>query len=116
MSLQGTVEKNSDGWKVATKYSKHSEPIWITIRWKVLQVKRMGPFAPALSEGLILISNEANSWGAYLQGDYLIIHTEHKGVASESPYPSPTIRKGIESRYQGGRWEKYLQTKGWIPA
>ena len=116
MSLQGTVEKNGDEWRVATKYSKHSDPIWITVRWKVLQTHRTGPFAPTLTEGLKVISEQANSWGAYSQGDYLTLVTEHDGVAAETPYPAPAIRKGVESRYQNGRWEKYLQTKGWRPA
>lgn len=30
------------------------------------------------------------------------------------PIPPPTTR--VETRYQYGRWEKYLQNKGWVPA
>lgn len=32
------------------------------------------------------------------------------------PLPCPRVRKGIETRYRRGRWEKYLQTRGWVPA
>ena len=31
------------------------------------------------------------------------------------PLPCPKVRKGIETRYRNGRWEKRLKT-GWVPA
>jgi hypothetical protein len=30
--------------------------------------------------------------------------------------PAPKVRKGTQVRYQDGRWQKYLKTKGWITA
>ncbi len=32
------------------------------------------------------------------------------------PIPRPKVRKGIETRFRNGRWEKYLKTKGWVAA
>lgn len=34
---------------------------------------------------------------------------------TREPIPCPTVRKGIETRWWRGRWEKYLKT-GWTPA
>ena len=30
------------------------------------------------------------------------------------PVPCPKVRKGMETRWYRGRWEKYLKTKGWV--
>ena len=32
------------------------------------------------------------------------------------PIFCPKVRKGIETRYHRGTWEKYLKTEGWVPA
>ena len=32
------------------------------------------------------------------------------------PIPCPKVASGIETRFNRGRWEKYLKTKGWTPA
>jgi len=29
------------------------------------------------------------------------------------PIPAPKVRKGIETRWRNGRWEKYLKAEGW---
>jgi hypothetical protein len=34
----------------------------------------------------------------------------------EQEIPCPKVRKGIETRYRYGKWEKYLKTRGWVPA
>ena len=34
----------------------------------------------------------------------------------ESDYPCPKVRKGIETRYHDGVWQKYLRSEGWIAA
>jgi hypothetical protein len=33
-----------------------------------------------------------------------------------SEIPCPKVRKGIETRYHNGRWEKYTKQGGWIAA
>jgi hypothetical protein len=38
-------------------------------------------------------------------------------IATESrPLPCPKVRAGIETRYEAGRWRKYLKAKGWVDA
>lgn len=32
------------------------------------------------------------------------------------PIPAPKVRKGIETRYRDGRWQKYLRSEGWVNA
>ena len=31
-----------------------------------------------------------------------------------TPIECPKVRKGIETRYWNGRWQKYLKSEGWI--
>mgnify|MGYP001588529871 CR=1 FL=1 len=37
-------------------------------------------------------------------------------AVDERPVLPPTVRRGIETRWRNGRWEKYLKTKGWVTA
>jgi hypothetical protein len=32
------------------------------------------------------------------------------------PIACPKTRNGVETRYQGGYWQKYLKTRGWVAA
>lgn len=32
------------------------------------------------------------------------------------PIDPPKVRKGTETRWNRGRWEKYLKSRGWVPA
>jgi len=32
------------------------------------------------------------------------------------PIPCPKVRKGTETRYLMGHWQKYTKTKGWVSA
>lgn len=36
-------------------------------------------------------------------------------ITESAPLPCPKVRKGIETRYRQGRWEKCLRT-GWVAA
>lgn len=42
--------------------------------------------------------------------------TEKTGTFSSTPLPCPKVRKGIPTRYANGKWEKYLQSQGWVRA
>jgi hypothetical protein len=37
-------------------------------------------------------------------------------ATATEPIPQPRVRKGIETRYRTGRWEKYLKASGWVTA
>ena len=45
-----------------------------------------------------------------LGGDKQASHVE------EAEIPAPKVRKGIETRWNRERWEKYSKREGWIPA
>ena len=32
------------------------------------------------------------------------------------PIPCPKVRKGVETRWNNGRWQKYLKSEGWVTA
>lgn len=34
----------------------------------------------------------------------------------EVPIPCPKVRKGIDTQWRNGKWEKYLKTRGWVLA
>lgn len=38
----------------------------------------------------------------------------YAGIMEQEPIPPPKTR--VETRYRYGRWEKYLKSKGWVPA
>ena len=37
-------------------------------------------------------------------------------VEETEPVPAPKVRKGTETRWHGGRWEKYSKREGWVIA
>jgi hypothetical protein len=40
-----------------------------------------------------------------------------KPIKSETfPIPCPKVRKGIETRFERGYWQKYLKSEGWVAA
>ncbi len=43
-------------------------------------------------------------------GKTLPIHSE------EQPIPCPKVRAGIETRWNGNYWQKYLKSQGWVAA
>jgi hypothetical protein len=32
------------------------------------------------------------------------------------PIPCPKVRKGLDTRFERGAWQKYLKSQGWVPA
>jgi len=116
--LTGVVRHNRGNvWTVEHSYPLNTEPRLVTLAWRVVGMRRTGPFAPALADGLEVSSvHDRDAWQAYRQGDYLILETEHNGTPREDPLPCPPIRRGIETRYHMGAWQKYLKASGWVPA
>jgi hypothetical protein len=42
-------------------------------------------------------------------------NTRSMAIETE-PIAAPKVRKGIETRYRDGRWQKYLKSEGWVTA
>lgn len=116
--ISGTIRQTGpEAWIVEHSYSAQSEPVLITVSWRVTGARRTGPFAPALADGTRVDSIAGrDAWQAYREGDYLTVETEHSGTIREIPYPCPKVRAGIETRYRYGQWEKNTKAKGWVAA
>ena len=53
--------------------------------------------------------------------EYVRIYLKDQGQTQSidtiiEPIPCPKVRKGIETRWQNGQWEKYMKSKGWVSA
>jgi hypothetical protein len=112
------LHKDGNDWFVVHSYPATFEPKQISVRWKVIrsEVKGLGCWDESATEGIDVQHLSGDVWQAYRQGTYLVVVTEHEGTASETPVPCPKVRKGIETRWHQGAWQKYLQTKGWVAA
>jgi len=115
--IVGTVRQRGADWFVEHSYSLHSEPALAIVSWKVIGSRRTGGLAPDLVDGLRLDSvSDQDRWQAYRQGEYLTLFTEHQGTIRKEPLPCPKVRRGIETRYRDGQWERYLKMEGWVRA
>jgi hypothetical protein len=115
--LSGTLRKRDNAWFVDYASTLYSEPSRQTISWKVTGARRSGncAFAPEMADRLAVTSvPDRDAWQAYKDGGYLVLETEHEGESVVAPYPCPKVRRGIETRYRYGQWEKRLKT-GWTP-
>jgi hypothetical protein len=116
--LTATVRKVGRGWVVEHSYPRFNEPIQNTVTWKVTGARREAPygFAPELADGLTVTAQYGDSpFQAYGRGGYLILSIDKDGSAIDAPIPCPKVRKGTETRYRNGQWEKLLKT-GWVAA
>lgn len=113
--MTGTIRQYNGQLVIEYQYPATVEPVLIGVRWAVEGAKRTGPFAPELTPGIVVSYRDRDTWQAYAQGDYLIVHSAHEGTPMDAtPIDCPKVRKGTETRYYCGRWEKYSKREGWI--
>jgi hypothetical protein len=121
------------GWYIESSFAQSSEPILITNRYRVIGAEpargNMGP-APEFCAGLQVTyvrdssyphpkakGGKACRWSAYKHGAYLHVHADSEATEQiTTPIECPKVRKGIETRYHLGRWEKYSKREGWVRA
>lgn len=64
------------------------------------------------------LSGREGRYGGLLAngGRYAVrIDSKAKAVRAETiPIPCPKVRKGLETRYANGHWQKYLKSEGWV--
>jgi hypothetical protein len=126
MSLEAQlVRGGSPGeWYVEHSYAEYFRPMRCYVRWRVLrsEVRGLGCWDECDTDGAKvdhLSSNEVaqcSTWQAYKGGTYLVVTTEREGTTRQEPVPPPKVRAGTSIRWNLGRWEKYLKTKGYVPA
>lgn len=109
-----------EGWLVAREeYDDWLEPFRITYLWPLQQTPR------SYVEHLIgqeVRSNSASyaysfTWGGRDHIFRLPDGGQTKALSmTKAPVPCPKVRAGIETRWRGGYWQKYLKAKGWVAA
>lgn len=78
---------------------------------EVRYVRDSGHACPEAKDG------RAVKWTAYAQGAYLEVIADSTCYEQViEPVACPKVRKGVETRYHFGRWEKFLKADGWIAA
>lgn len=111
------------GW-ICVKYTDTDffKPIRYHIYWPVKQCPK--------SDADYLIGREAGESGSgrygartddYPRGYFVELPLLNGGQtmpihSEEEPIPVPKVRRGIETRYRNGKWEKYLKAQGWVSA
>ena len=117
--LAGIVRHRGNEWFVENVASAFSAPVHVTTAWRVTGARRRAMYGPApeLVEGLaVTYPTGGPAWQAHEHGNYLVLETEERGTQTEMPYPCPRVRRGTETRYHNGAWQKYSQRAGWIAA
>ena len=130
--VKGTVVRRDGRLYVQHTDNLWSQPVQVIQYWPIEE--RLSRAASRL-EGFTVVDHMGRGefqleYGAALErlGDTMEYHQlkECKAVLphggrtqsefrEEIPIPCPRVRKGIETRYECGRWEKLLR-KGWVPA
>ena len=118
--IDGIVRQIGKDWFVEHRYALYTEPVLVGVRWHVKDIKRQGntAFAPELADGLkVGYDDIGKTFSAYKDGGYLVLYTEHEGTEiPDEPITCPKVKKGIETRYQSGTWQKYSKREGWVTA
>lgn len=121
MSLYGKIEQRKaswdkdenkipEAWFVRYETTMSNEPTRVISRWKVTYSQGI------LKDGQEVSWNGADPWHGYTSAlGSIKIWTEKEGENECLPCPCPKVRKGIETRWISGRWEKHLKS-GWTPA
>lgn len=66
---------------------------------------------------LKIAGNDGRFTGLMANGTRYTVEIEPRGQAvkiEENAIPCPKVRAGIQTRFYGGSWQKYLQTRGWV--
>ena len=92
-------------WLLDTEPGMLEEGSEATLSDGRVHAKRVAPFSSGVQVGLLDPKTLAPS-GGNAQAEFV----------EETPVPLPKIRKGIETRWYQGRWQKYIASKGWVSA
>lgn len=102
---------------VVSEYSLQSTPIIARVSWPVVAIKG-NPYrgAPVPKDGDLLNHNLGSTGSNHINNDYTVYieSMQTRGTLEEIPFPCPKVRKGIETRYYFGEWQKYSKVHGWI--
>lgn len=95
------------------------EPIIIRRGWKVIAARdgwNLNVILDPTLDGIGIMKGNIISTG----NGIIHLHTgdgkELSVINEELPFPCPKVKKGIETRYFYGTWQKLSKREGWIPA
>jgi len=114
------IVKHNKIWCVAESFTGHDKPELVTNHWPV---GRIEPWIDLEKHNGCDVSRQNScNYGYTLRlaaYDYVRLYLKDLGKTESihttiDPLPCPKVRKGIETRYRWGKWEKYLKTQGWV--
>lgn len=111
--MRGTID--IDGKDILIRYADclRSEPTEVVMWWKPTDIRR-NPYRPGFPQQ----GDEVDGAGDWWTGPGYSLRLAGNTVAVRSerhPVPCPKVRKGTETRWRDGAWEK-LMAKGWVRA
>jgi hypothetical protein len=108
-------------WCFASASNGSAEPIKTTLYWIMSDSRE--PILDSLSDGIpaeyhdgIVSARDPRYWASHDTLRYQLPGNKQADLVVNEPIPCPQVRKGIETRYRYGKWEKYLKATGWISA
>lgn len=118
MSLEGTVVIDAKG-AVFVRYVsvQSSQPVKVTMLWRVQRVRRDGYSIGASPETGHIVRSNGDEWHGPGYSLYFPGGQEAESVVKED-IPCPKVRRGLETRWNvyQSRWEKLLPSRGWVAA
>jgi hypothetical protein len=113
------------GWLCVRNADTYSDRPELTVLYWPIEHGRLRDYREAFPE----LGTETQLYGdrgSYTfyrgMGHYSPILTLQDGGATKPvktetiPVPAPKVRKGIETRWYRGAWQKYLKAEGWVLA
>lgn len=122
--MRNAVVSLRDGWLCVEEDAvDSSQPQLVRYWWPVRR------YVAHFDEHLLGLPAESGSWcgrwvareGTGLCSRYYDLELPEGGKTKclhyeIVPVPCPKVRRGLETRWRRGRWEKCLKREGWVPA
>lgn len=117
-----TIRYRDRTWFIVSEYSISSEPKIRRLWWKITHGERVCALNPDEHDGNNLHRHDTGSYTVLSRNGYTgydrisvrCMPNAEADIVEEEDFECPKTRKGIDTRYQYGRWEKYSKRDGWI--
>ena len=114
------IVKHNKQWCIQDSFPLYDKPEKVILHWPIGSV--YPPIGIDSYEGHEVTKNSSYGYSiraaAYQYSDIYLIIDQGRTKSIHTivePIPCPKVRKGIETRWYNGRWEKLLKS-GWVPA
>lgn len=118
MTLAGRLALRDGALFIVYETTLDSEPTLKRLWWRVEHTKGE-PYSGRTPLAGDTCTSSGNNWhcsreGCGLTGSVYAAGNREAEIVEFEPVPRPKVRKGIETRWHYGKWEK-LTKKGWVP-